>query len=213
MEQPYNPLDERNLAEALVRALLQRDCIPLSSLERFKGVGIYALYYQGDFRLYRCLSEANKNGFNVPIYVVKASPPGFRTGLIELDSSPGAELYKRLREHAKSIESARNLRLADFTCRYLITSALWLALGEGLLIKQYRPLWNTVVDGFGDHVPGTNRKQGRRPEWDTLHPGRDRIGDNDLLRELLNYFAKPIVLWRAASAARGTTAATTTGWI
>jgi hypothetical protein len=45
-------------------------------------------------------------------------------------------------------------------------------LAESLLIERYRPLWNVVVDGFGNHDPGSGRHQGKRPNWDTLHPGR-----------------------------------------
>jgi hypothetical protein len=45
-------------------------------------------------------------------------------------------------------------------------------LAESLLIERYRPLWNVVVDGFGNHAPGSGRYQGKRPNWDTLHPGR-----------------------------------------
>ncbi|GAA3304930.1 hypothetical protein GCM10020295_57340 [Streptomyces cinereospinus] len=41
------------------------------------------------------------------------------------------------------------------------------------MIRHYRPVWNTVVDGFGNHNPGVGRfdKQAR-PAWDDLHPGR-----------------------------------------
>jgi len=28
------------------------------------------------------------------------------------------------------------------------------------------------MDGFGNHDPGKGRHQGKRPSWDTLHPGR-----------------------------------------
>ncbi|GAC69556.1 Eco29kI family restriction endonuclease [Gordonia soli] len=34
------------------------------------------------------------------------------------------------------------------------------------------PVWNALVDGFGNHDPGRGRRAGRRSLWDTLHPGR-----------------------------------------
>jgi len=46
------------------------------------------------------------------------------------------------------------------------------ALAERFLIEHYRPVWNTVVDGFGNHAPGRGRASMKRPRWDILHPGR-----------------------------------------
>jgi hypothetical protein len=43
---------------------------------------------------------------------------------------------------------------------------------EAELIRRYKPLWNTVVDGFGNHDPGSGRYDQARSEWDVLHPGR-----------------------------------------
>jgi hypothetical protein len=33
-----------------------------------------------------------------------------------------------------------------------------------------------VVDGFGNHDPGTGRRNMKRPRWDILHPGRSWAG-------------------------------------
>jgi len=43
---------------------------------------------------------------------------------------------------------------------------------EAELIRQYKPLWNSVVDGFGNHDPGSGRYGQSPSEWDILHPGR-----------------------------------------
>ena len=43
---------------------------------------------------------------------------------------------------------------------------------EAELIRGYKPLWNSVVDGFGNHDPGAGRYNQARSEWDVLHPGR-----------------------------------------
>jgi len=34
------------------------------------------------------------------------------------------------------------------------------------------PLWNTVIDGFGNHDPGAGRYNQAKSAWDVLHPGR-----------------------------------------
>jgi hypothetical protein len=43
---------------------------------------------------------------------------------------------------------------------------------EAALIKITQPLWNTVVDGFGNHDPGSGRYEQARSDWDVLHHGR-----------------------------------------
>ena len=169
---PYNPLDISNIAESLVRELLRRECGPLPPEEKFEGAGIYALYYTGDLQLYRPLAKVNRTGCHRPIYVGKAAPEGARKGLVAIDNPPGSVLWSRLREHAESVDQV-GLGRDAFKCRFLITDEVWLSLAEKLLIQQYRPLWNAVVDGFGNHDPGSGRRAtSRRPEWDALHPGR-----------------------------------------
>lgn len=94
-----------------------------------------------------------------------------RKGGFGLDAAPGNALFKRLREHANSITETENLDVDDFLCRYLVSDDIWIPLGESLLIQQFEPLWNVLIDGFGIHTPGKNRPQ-QRSKWDTLHPGR-----------------------------------------
>jgi hypothetical protein len=60
----------------------------------------------------------------------------------------------------------------DFVCRYLAVDDIWIPLGELLMIARFSPVWNTIVDGFGNHTPGKGRFEGARPRWDVLHPGR-----------------------------------------
>jgi hypothetical protein len=43
---------------------------------------------------------------------------------------------------------------------------------EASLIRHHKPLWNMVVDGFGNHDPGKGRYNQAKSEWDVLHPGR-----------------------------------------
>ena len=43
---------------------------------------------------------------------------------------------------------------------------------EAALIKLNRPLWNTSVDGFGNHTPGKGRFEQAKSDWDVIHQGR-----------------------------------------
>jgi hypothetical protein len=168
---PFNPLDKRHLGESVGQVMLRQPVMCLTDLERFNGAGIYAIYYSGDFPAYEPLAERNKDGrFLAPIYVGEAVPKGTRKGG-NLESGSGAALYNRLKQHRSNIE-ATNLDVADFHCRYLVVDDIWIPLGESLLIAKFSPLWNKLVDGFGNHNPGKGRFKGLRPRWDVLHPGR-----------------------------------------
>lgn len=173
VEKPYNPLDKKNLGVSVVDALLSRGIDALPPGEQFSGAGIYAIYYKGEYPAYKLLAERNRaQDGNIPIYVGKAIPPGARKGGFGLDTAPGMALYNRLRQHAESIRCADNLRVEDFFCRYLAVDDIWIPLGENLLIETFSPIWNKVIDGFGNHDPGAGRYEGECPAWDVLHPGR-----------------------------------------
>jgi hypothetical protein len=169
---PFNPLDKINLGKSVAEALLESDVVKLEVLTPFAGAGIYAIYYTGRHALYNRIAARNRRGrFAVPIYVGKAIPPGGRKGG-ELSANPGQVLYRRLAEHAESINLVENLDLEDFQCRVLVVDDIWIPLGESLLIAKFSPIWNKVIDGFGNHDPGKGRYEGKRPRWDVLHPGR-----------------------------------------
>ncbi|MDE0101566.1 MAG: Eco29kI family restriction endonuclease [Bryobacterales bacterium] len=138
---------------------------PLASNVIFKGPGIYALYYKGGIPEYRPI--ANRK---CPIYIGKAVPPGARKGG-EGDVNV-AVLQRRIREHARSITAAKNLELNDFSFRALAIVPVWIVFAEQALIKQYHPVWNTCLEGFGKHNQGINRLATKPSWWDTLHPGR-----------------------------------------
>jgi len=146
---------------------------PLPPEGRFVGAGVYAIYYSGDFPLYAGLSSTMHDLKKaVPIYVGKAIPLGARKGGLGFDAEAGPVLFNRLTEHAGSIQEARNLSLEHFSCRYLVVDDIWIPLGESLLIESFAPLWNRVLDGFGNHDPGKGRYQQQRAPWDVIHPGR-----------------------------------------
>ena len=133
-------------------------------------------------------------------YVGKAVPEGARKGGFGLGVDPGRVLFRRLNEHAKSIAAAKNLDVRDFYCRYLVTDDIWIPLAEAVLIDVFRPVWNKLVDGFGNHDPGKGRYNQQRSPWDTLHRGRtwaDRLppgkSEKVLLKLLDDYFkGKPV---------------------
>lgn len=169
----YNPLDKTNLGISVAEALLRQPVHPLGEIPGFRGAGIYAIYYTGEFAAYGAIAERNRGGrFDGPIYVGKAVPPGSRRGGSEFGEYRGNALCGRLREHAESIRAVKNLQIEDFFCRYLVVDDIWIPLGEALLIARFSPIWNRLVDGFGNHDPGKGRYAGLRPRWDTLHPGR-----------------------------------------
>ena len=174
MENPFifNPLDKRNLGKSIVDALLESSEFAFSSLDSFPGAGIYAVYYKGDFPLYSALASLNKSSGSYPIYVGKAIPKGGRKGIDTDSSLDSNSLFKRLLDHRKSLESSSNLRLVDFSYRCLVLDDIWISLGEALVIQKYQPLWNKVIDGFGNHDPGAGRYGGMRPFWYEIHPGR-----------------------------------------
>jgi len=169
---PFNPLDKRNLGISIANAIFEQKIIPLNTLQSFTGAGIYAIYYKGNFPTYNKITIKNKDDFVQPIYAGKAVPEGARKGGLGLDVQIGENLYKRLIEHKKSIEAVENLDINDFFCRFLLVDDIWIPLGESLLIEKTKPLWNIVVDGFGNHDPGSGRYNQQISAWDTIHPGR-----------------------------------------
>lgn len=169
---PFNPLDKRHLGESVGQAMLRQPVISMDDMKGFDGAGIYAIYYRGDFPAYEAIARKNQEqNFIAPIYVGKAVPKGTRKGG-NFEADPGRVLFDRLKQHGRSIKYASNLDIADFHCRYLIVDDIWIPLGESLLIAKLDPLWNKLIDGFGNHDPGKGRHAGLRPRWDVLHPGR-----------------------------------------
>lgn len=172
-KEPFNPLDKINLGKSVAIAILSQPYQPMPS-GSFEGVGVYALYYFGKNSIYDRISDYNNasdnNGW--PIYVGKAIPKGGRKGVFSKNDGSKA-LHGRILKHCRSVTEVENLDLNDFKCRYLTVDPIWIPLGEQLLIDRFKPIWNSVIDGFGNNDPGTNRYNGRMSDWDKLHPGRE----------------------------------------
>lgn len=163
----------------------------------FVGTGVYALYYIGIYENYRNIHNLTRSDCILPIYVGKAVPKGWRTGR-EPRGEESSSLFRRLQEHAKSIEQVEDLDLPDFLCRFMILTGVesdLISTIESALIRRYRPLWNTVVDGFGNHDPGKGRYNQAQSEWDTLHRGRSWVvklkgkppAKKDILQKIQDY--------------------------
>lgn len=197
-KEPYNPLAKLNLGESVADALL---CAPVLTFDKtgdLVGAGVYAIYYTGRFAPYHPIKARNEAGrFEQPIYVGKAVPKGGRKGGLGFDAAKGTALKDRLRQHAASIEQAENLEPKDFHFRALTVDDIWIPLGENVLIEKFQPLWNRVIDGFGNKDPGKRRATQYRSSWDVLHPGREfaqKLAANpltakDITRRIADFFA------------------------
>ena len=170
-DRQYNPLDKINLGKSVAEALLDRPLVSLGKLQPFEGAGVYVIYYMGKSPPYKEMGRRNTQSADWPIYIGKAVPSGSRRGSSLFSEIRGRVLFNRLQEHADSI-GATDLNIHDFKCRYLIVDDIWIPLGESLLIARFKPVWNQILDGFGNHDPGVGRYNGMRPLWDVLHPGR-----------------------------------------
>ncbi len=163
----------RTIVSQAVRHFAEAPVDSFTPSLKFEGGGVYALYYQGDFELYKDISLAEVGKNSLPIYVGKAVPSGWRTARVT--STSKAQLYNRIREHYRNVEAAINLSSSDFRCRYMVLDGDESGLigpVEASLIRKFEPLWNTVIDGFGNHTPGVGRFDQAKSGWDVLHPGR-----------------------------------------
>ena len=169
--EPFNPLDKKHLGESVADAALHSELYTFPP-EPFIGAGVYLLYYLGNNSIYEKLVSANKKDVRFPIYIGKAVPAGTRKGGLGFDVDHGPALFKRLYEHSESISAASNLDINDFRYRFLVVDDIWIPLAESMLIERFAPVWNRVLDGFGNHDPGNGRYNGKKPYWDCVHPGR-----------------------------------------
>jgi hypothetical protein len=167
---------------------------PIIKLPKFTGAGIYALYLTNTENTCYCPTLPSM----YPIYIGKAAPKGSRQGK---KSGAGTQLKGRLAKHLSSIRQVDNLDESNFVCRFMILQGHaedMISAMESYLIRQYNPLWNSYIDGFGINAPGAGRYNQSPSEWDTLHPGRyyaaqltGELRDEKLiLSKVINYKAK-----------------------
>ncbi len=191
----FDPTDPRLIGELIARTLMLQPVQPLSSVGKFYGSGVYAIYYRGDFPAYVPIS-----GTGNPIYVGKADPATMNAQTVQ---QQGNGLSTRLVEHKNSIGAVTNIRLADFDCRYLVVKSAWQETAEDYLIAMFHPIWNNemrICYGFGKHGDAAKTRANRRSPWDTLHPGRkwattahnvpNDKSVNQILSEIAEHFVK-----------------------
>lgn len=134
---------------------------------RFYGSGIYAIYYKGtEIPSYVPLSDSE-----TPIYVGKAVP-GDREA--EFTEQQGPALWKRLREHLKSICNG-GLNPSEFEVRYATVQSGMESAVEDFMIHFFKPIWNKEIKvcfGIGKHGDAATTRANKRSPWDTMHPGR-----------------------------------------
>jgi len=149
---------------------------PLPPPTKFHGTGVYALYYTGREGLYSTYGELNRTAYEHPIYIGKAVPKGWRQSRIADDpEAKASELQGRLREHSNNIKKVLELEQNYFFCRLVIlegSASDMIGTIEAALIKKHKPLWNTSMDGFGNHTPGKGRFEQAKSDWDVIHAGR-----------------------------------------
>jgi len=163
----FDPANPTLVGRFIALTLIAQDKVKLGAVDPFYGAGVYAIYYTGSFAQYRPISGAEH-----PIYVGKADPSvdGATTAVQQ-----GTKLFDRLAEHRKNIAKARNLRIDDFECRFLVVATGWQKAAEDYLIKLFRPIWNSEVGlafGLGKHGDSSKTRGNKRSPWDTMHPGR-----------------------------------------
>ncbi len=177
-EHVYRNHEFSEILKDAVRFFHGTPVFPLPPPRKFLGSGVYALYCIARKGLYSKFGdEVNRTAYSVPIYVGKAVPQGWRQSrVIESEKQgSGSPLFSRLSQHAKNVDLVASLDVSDFACRFVIFEGDAISMipaVEATIIAEHNPLWNSVIDGFGNHDPGVRRKTGRITQWDALHAGR-----------------------------------------
>ena len=192
MTELWDPLTYETLMAGTVSHFEKQEPRPLGDISGVEGPGIYALYYKGAMAEYQPIADGTR-----PIYAGKAVPKGSRMGADNLDVEHPA-LRHRLREHARSIEQVSNFILNDFSYRALAIVPVWIVFAEQALIKQYKPVWNSCLDGFGKHHQGGRRSETERSWWDTLHPGRPWTTEETQIKTVAEARKRVMDFWKEA---------------
>ena len=155
---PYNPLDKINLGKSVAQALLAQAVVALAETAELQGAGVYAIYYTGPFPAYEPIVKLqSKRRILAADLRWQGHPQGRTERWHHRRREQGNGLRDRLRQHAASIEQANNLELQDFYYRCLVVDDIWIPFKENMLIETFKPIWNIVIDGFGNKDPGNRR--------------------------------------------------------
>lgn len=163
----FDPANPKIVGRFVSLALVAQKRHPLAEIPRSYGSGVYAIYYNGRFELYRPLS-----GSETPIYVGQAAPASSHA---RTPREQGDQLCSRLSTHKRNISKAATLSVDDFEVRSLVVQSGWETAAEDYLIHLFRPIWNSetnILYGLGKHGDAATTRANKRSPWDTLHPGR-----------------------------------------
>jgi hypothetical protein len=164
--QYFDPLSTSDLTAIICRKFEEQPAHSLADLPPFDGAGLYAIYYADRTEaLYAPLS-----GRLIPLYVGSAQSHNSATGASTRSSSP---LRNRVRGHQQSVDES-DLDITEFRVRLLLMPDVHIDLGENGLRVGYKPVWNSVLTGFGSHEQGSATRTGQKSKWDSVHPGRSR---------------------------------------
>ncbi|MGW4694894.1 Eco29kI family restriction endonuclease [Kitasatospora cineracea] len=183
----FDPLRPENLVRSVVQRLRAGRVHELAEAASWaKKPGIYAIFYTGDNWLYAPVS-----GSAIPLYV----------GAVQSASGAGKAYFKqptvgqRLEEHRRTLEQSRDLDPRDFKFQVLFIDDLFMGATIDELTAEFKPLWNTTIDGFGNRNPGKARRL-PRSKWHELHAGPDswaaalesRWDREDLMEQVGHHF-------------------------
>lgn len=173
----FDPGNPKVIGRFIALALVAQPRLPLATIEKFYGSGVYAIYYRGSFPAYTPLA-----GQETPIYVGQAAP---QVNNARTPMEQGARLSERLATHSRNIQKARaTLAIEDFEYRALVVQSGWETAAEDYLIHLFQPIWNNetnILYGLGKHGDAAETRGNRRSPWDTLHPGRTWAGSDRLV--------------------------------
>ncbi|MBF6095718.1 Eco29kI family restriction endonuclease [Nocardia cyriacigeorgica] len=167
LPESFDPLSTTQLSNTICEKLERQPLVSMADqIPRFEGAGLYALYYRGDsVELYRPLAK-----LQIPVYAGQGRSSNSATGATSRAARP---LCERLRMHRTSMIQG-GLPIAEFRFRALLMPDVHADLGENGLRVGYRPVWNSVLTGFGSKEQGASTRKSGKSKWDTVHDGRRR---------------------------------------
>lgn len=174
----FDPSNPKIVGRFVSLAMVAQSRHQLANITPFYGSGVYAIYYNGNFKPYLPIS-----GTETPIYVGQAAPT---VSNAKTPIDQGDKLSSRLIEHAKNISRAMStLSISDFEFRALVVQSGWETGAEDYLIHLFHPVWNSETQlvyglGLGKHGDAAATRSNKRSPWDTMHPGRVWAGDSKL---------------------------------
>lgn len=95
-EHVYSSLDFEEIIKDTIRFFNGTSVYSLPAPERFHGTGVYAIYCVAKSGVYKELHHINRTSFDMPIYIGKAVPKGWRQGRFADHELKSYELCSRI---------------------------------------------------------------------------------------------------------------------